>query len=217
MKRRSRKILTATVLCLGAVVGQGCMPEHEYKLKQVGGAEIPAGWDFSKEKQRIINQPSANGTESTTYVVDFSGLPEFAPFCGREVTFLSPLAIQRMDYVAGTTYNLRDYKPLPGGVVDLYCHPVRTGKLLGVRGVSVWESAAPGEKFGKIESLCVEALLEVQHPDAEVNHGKPLYLTYVLADDKTPPHRIRAPWKPAATSESPHALELFLEAKGVDE
>ena len=144
-------------------------------------------------------------------VIDFSNLPEFAPYCSKEVTFIPPLAIQRVDYEAGTFYKLQDYKPLPGGVRDLYHVPVHAGRLLAVR--CVWEEfLKPGDKAYQLDSFKVEALLEVQHPDVQVNNGKPLYLTYILADDETPPHHIRAPWKTPTTTESPHALELLREA-----
>lgn len=205
------RIITTTVLCLAAGACVSCAPEHEYVNTQVGGAEIPAGWDFSSKKQWTVRHDFPDGGQLNKQVMDFSELPEFAPYCGKEVTFHLPLAIQRIDYAAGTFYELKDYKPQPDGVIDLYHVPVQTGKLLAIR--CLWEEVAePGAKAFKLKSLSVEALLEVQHPDAQVNNGKPLYLTYILADDKTPPHRIRAPWKAPTATESPHALELLREA-----
>ncbi len=203
--------ITVTIaVCLTAVVSVGCAPEHEYVNKQVGGAEIPTGWDFSTKKQCTVRHDFPDGGHLNKQVIDFSELSEFAPYCGKEVKFHLPLAIQRIDYEAGTYYKLTDYKPQPAGVIDLYHVPVQSGKLLAVR--CLWEELTePGAKVFKLESISVEALLEVQHPDVQVNNGKPLYLTYILADDKTPPHRIRAPWKAPTPAESPHALELLRE------
>lgn len=205
------RIITTTVLCLAAGGCVSCDPEHEYVNNQVGGAEIPAGWDFSTKKWWKVRHDFPDGGQLTKHVIDFSKLPEFSPYCGKEVQFLSPLAIQRIDYEAGTSYELQDYKPQPKGVSDLYHVPVHTGKLLAVR--CLWdEYLQPGAKAFNLETISVEALLEVQHPDAQVNKGKPLYLTYILADHKTPPHRIRAPWKAVTATESPHALELLKDA-----
>lgn len=205
------RILTTIALYLAAGTCINCTPEHELVNKQVGGAEIPSGWDFSTKKQWTVSHDFPDGGHLNKQVIDFSELPEFAPYCGKEVKFHLPLAIQRIDYEIGTFYELKDYKPQPEGVIDLYHVPVQSGKLLAVR--CLWEEfAEPGAKVFKLESLSVEALLEVQHPDVQVNNGKPLYLTYILADDKTPPHRIRAPWKAPTATESPHALELLMEA-----
>lgn len=205
------KIPVAAIVCLTALIGGSCTPEHEYVNKQVGGAEIPTGWDFSTKKQWTVRHDFPDGEHLNKQVIDFSELPEFAPYCGKEVKFHLPLAIQRIDYEAGTYYKLTDYKQQPDGVIDLYHVPVQKGKLLAVR--CLWEELTePGAKVFKLESIRVEALLEVQHPDVQVNNGKPLYLTYILADDKTPPHRIRAPWKAPTPAESPHALELLREA-----
>ena len=202
------KILTSTALCLASMAGLSCSPEHEYILAEVGGAKIPAGWDFSTRKQWTNRQELRDGSQLQNGVVDLSGMPEFASYCGEEVHFRVPLAIQRVDYAAGTDYRLTNYKTLPDGVIDLYHVPVQKGKLLAVRGL--WEERLkPGSKVYNLERLRVEALLEVQHPDAQVNNGKPLYLTYVLADHETPPHRIRAPWGPEPSPDSPHALELL--------
>lgn len=208
-----RKILSTTALCLAAMGFSvfGCAPDHENVNNQIGGAEIPAGWDFSTKKRWKVCHEFPNGGRLTKHVIDFSELPEFSPYCGKEVQFLSPLAIQRIDYEAGTSYELQDNKPQPEGVSDLYHVPVHTGKLMAVR--CLWdEYLKPGAKAFNLETISVEALLEIQHPDAQVNNGKPLYLTYVLADHKTPPHRIRAPWKTSTATESPHSLELLMEA-----
>lgn len=211
MKNFFHSILAPTALCLTAAACVSCAPEHEYVSKQVGGAEIPAGWDFSTKKQWTVSHDFPDGGHLNKQVIDFSGLPEFTSYCGKEVKFHLPLAIQRVDYAAGTFYELKDYKPQPDGVIDLYHVPVQKGKLLAVR--CLWEELTePRAKVFKLESLSVEALLEVQHPDVQVNNGKPLYLTYILADDKTPPHHIRAPWKAPTATESPHALELLREA-----
>ena len=202
------KILATTALCLAAATSVSCSPEHEYIRAEVGGAEIPAGWDFSTRKQWTNHQELRDGSQLQNGVVDLSGTPEFASYCGKEVHFRVPLAIQRVDYVAGTDYKLENHKTLPDGVIYLYHVPVQKGKLLAVRGL--WEERfKPGSKVYNLERLRVEALLEVQHPDAQVNNGKPLYLTYVLADHETPPHRIRAPWGPEPSPDSPHALELL--------
>ncbi len=203
-----RRIPAAVAACLTAVVSVSCTPEHEYINKQVGGAEIPAGWDFSTETQWMVKQVLRDGSVLRNYVIDFSALPEFAPYCGKEVSFHAPLAIQRVDFESGTYYKLTDYKPLPDGARDLYHVPVEKGKLLAVRGLYE-EICKPGEKVFKMERASVEALLEVQHPDVRVNSGKPLYLEYILADHDTPPHRIRAPWLPESAGESPHMLQLF--------
>ncbi len=211
MKTIFHRILATTALCLAAVGCVSCAPEHEYVNNQIGGAEIPAGWDFSTKKRWKVRHEFPNGGRLTKHVIDFSELPEFSPYCGKEVQFLSPLAIQRIDYEAGTSYELQDNKPQPEGVSDLYHVPVHTGKLMAVR--CLWdEYLKPGAKAFNLETISVEALLEIQHPDAQVNNGKPLYLTYVLADHKTPPHRIRAPWKASTATESPHSLELLMEA-----
>ena len=107
--------------------------------------------------------------------------------------------------------SVQNSKSLPEGVSDLYHVPVQTGKLLAVR--CLWEEyIKPGDKVFELAGLSVEALLEVQHPDVQVNNGKPLYLTYILADHKTPPHRVRAPWKAPAATAPPHALELLIDA-----
>ena len=202
------KILATTALCLAAATSVSCSPEHEYIRAEVGGAEIPAGWDFSTRKQWTNHQELRDGSQLQNGVVDLSGMPEFASYCGKEVHFRVPLAIQRVDYVAGTYYKLENHKTLPDGVIDLYHVPVQKGKLLAVRGL--WEERfKPGSKVYNLERLRVEALLEVQHPDAQVNNGKPLYLTYVLADHETLPHRIRSPWGPEPSPDSPHALELL--------
>lgn len=203
------RILTTTALCLAAVTSVSCSPEHEYIRAEVGGAEIPAGWDFSTKKVWTNRQELRDGSQLQNGVVDLSGMPEFASYCGKEVHFRVPLAIQRVDYVAGTYYKLTNHKILPDGVVDLYRVPVQKGKLLAVRGL-LEERLKPGSKVFDLEGFRVEALLEVQHPDAQVNNGKPLYLTYVLADHETPPHRIRAPWGPEPAPDSPHGLELFI-------
>lgn len=208
-----RKILSTTALCLAAMGFSvfGCAPDHENVNNQIGGAEIPAGWDFSTKKRWKVRHEFPNGGRLTKHVIDFSELPEFSPYCGKEVQFLSPLAIQRTDYEAGTSYELQDNKPQPEGVSDLYHVPVHTGKLMAVR--CLWdEYLKPGAKAFNLETISVEALLEIQHPHVQVNNGKPLYLTYVLADHKTPPHRIRAPWKASTATESPHSLELLMEA-----
>lgn len=205
------KCFAATALCLAAGECVSCVPEHEYINKQVGGAEIPAGWDFTTKKQWVVQHDFPDGGRLRKNVIDFSTLPEFSPYCGKKVRFFSPLAIQRIDYEGGTMYELQDCKPLPDGESDLYHVPVQTGKLLAVR--CLWEEMIkPGDKIFKLGSLCVEALLEVQHPDAQVNNGKPLYLIYLLADHRTPPHRVLAPWKAPSATESPHALELLMDA-----
>ncbi|MDO5471443.1 MAG: hypothetical protein Q4F38_09100 [Akkermansia sp.] len=210
MKTNFRKILATTALCLAAVgVCVSCSPEHEYIHAEVGGAEIPAGWDFSTEKQWTNRQELGDGSQLQNKVFDLSGVPEFASYCGKEVRFRVPLAIQRVDYEAGTYYRLTNHKTLSDGVVDLYRVPVQKGKLLAVRAL-LEERLKPGRKVFDLEGFRVEALLEIQHPDAQVNNGKPLYLTYVLADHETPPHRIRAPWGPEPSPDSPHALELFI-------
>lgn len=209
---RIPRILAASAICLAAVACVSCTPEHEYTLAQVGGAEIPAGWDFSARKQWKNCQELRDGSQLQNIVVDLSGVPEFASYCGKEVHFRVPLAIQRVDYVAGTNYKLKDYKPQSNGAIDLYHVPVQKGKLLAVRGL-LEERLKPGDKAYSLESFRVEALLEVQHPDAQVNKGNPLYLSYVLADHETPPHRIRAPWAPEPSSDSPHALELFINTR----
>lgn len=213
---RFHKVLATLALCLAAVACVSCAPEHEYISKQVGGAEIPAGWDFSTRKQWTNRQELRDGSYLQNEVVDLSGDPEFASYCGKEVHFRVPLAIQRVDYVAGTDYRLTGHKTLPDGVTDLYRVPadlyrvsVQSGKLLAVRGL-LEETFKPGDKAFKLAGVRVEALLEIQHPDAQVNNGKPLYLTYVLADHETPPHRIRAPWGPEPSPDSPHALELII-------
>lgn len=205
------KCFAATALCLAAGGCVSCVPEHEYINKQVWGAEIPAGWDFTTKKQWVVQHDFPDGGRLRKNVIDFSELPEFSPYCGKKVRFFSPLAIQRIDYEGGTMYELQDCKPLPDGESDLYHVPVQTGKLLAVR--CLWEEMIkPGDKIFKLGSLCVEALLEVQHPDAQVNNGKPLYLIYLLADHRTPPHRVLAPWKAPSATESPHALELLMDA-----
>ncbi len=205
------KCFASTALCLAIGACVSCVPEHEYVNKQVGGAEIPAGWDFTTKKQWVVRHDFPDGGRLRKNVIDFSTLPEFSPYCGKKVRFFSPLAIKRIDYEGGTMYELQDCKPLPDGVSDLYHVPVQTGKLLAVR--CLWEEMIkPGDKIFKLDSLCVEALLEVQHPDAQVNNGKPLYLIYLLADHRTPPHRVRAPWKAPSATESPHALELLMDA-----
>lgn len=203
------RILASTALCLAAGACMSCAPEHEYIRAEVGGAEIPAGWDFSTRKHWMNRQELRDGSQLQNEVFDLSGVPEFASSCGNEVRFRVPLAIQRVDSVADTYYRLTNYKMLPNGVVDLYRVPVQKGKLLAVRGL-LEERLTPGRKVFDLEGFRVEALLEVQHPDAQVNNGKPLYLTYVLADHETPPHRIRAPWGPDPSPDSPHALELFI-------
>lgn len=209
MKTLFHKILTTTTLCLAAGACVSCAPEHEYIRAEVGGAEIPAGWDFSTKKVWTNRQELRDGSQLQNEVFDLSGMPEFASSCGKEVRFRVPLAIQRVDNVAGTYYKLTNHKTLPNGVVDLYRVPVQKGKLLAVRGL-LEERLKPGRKVFNLEGFRVEALLEVQHPDALVNNGKPLYLTYVLADHETPPHCIRSPWGPEPSPDSPHALELFI-------
>lgn len=164
---------------------------------------------FPPKKTWTNRQELRDGSQLQNEVFDLSGMPEFASYCGKEVRFRVPLAIQRVDSVAGTYYRLTNYKMLPNGVVDLYRVPVQKGKLLAVRGL-LEERLKPGRKVFDLEGFRVEALLEVQHPDAQVNNGKPLYLTYVLADHETPHHRIRAPWSPEPSPDSPHGLELFI-------
>lgn len=203
------RILATTALCLAAVACMSCAPEHEYISAEVGGAEIPAGWDFSTSKHWTNRQELRDGSQLQNEVFDLSGVPDFASYCGKEVRFRAPLAIQRVDSVAGTYYRLTHHKMLPNGAIDLYRVPVQKAKLLAVRGL-LEERLTPGRKVFDLEGVRVEALLEVQHPDAQVNNGKPLYLTYVLADHETPPHRIRAPWGPEPSPDSPHALELFI-------
>lgn len=205
------KCFASTALCLAIGACVSCVPEHEYVNKQVGGAEVPEGWDFSTKKQWVVRQDFPDGGRLRKNVIDFSELPEFSPYCGKTVQFFSPLAIQRIDYEGGTIYELQNSKSLPEGVSDLYHVPVQTGKLLAVR--CLWEEyIKPGDKVFELAGLSVEALLEVQHPDVQVNNGKPLYLTYILADHKTPPHRVRAPWKAPAATAPPHALELLIDA-----
>ena len=92
--------------------------------------------------------------------------------------------------------------------------PVQKGKLLAVRG---WcsETAPEGSDSFTVTNRKVEALIEVQHPDASVNQGRTLYLVYNLGHEGTKEaddvytNIKRSPWESTDTPETRSIVSLF--------
>lgn len=194
--------LLLTALCAG--VFTACQ-EMEDGGCHISGIKMPENWILTEPRKSIaFTQPY--GTRCRTVIYDLSKTAPFAAYCGKEVHFSPACAIKRTDYAGGITYDLTDHTPLPGGVIDLYSMPVQEGKLLAVRSLMMEEAPEGGEPFTTTRCK-VEALLEVQHPDATVNQGRTLYLEYNLGHEGTKAPASpevytdikRAPWEPADT------------------
>ena len=206
------RILAICSLCLAAMGLNSCQ-EIADGVCNVTGEKIPSGWDLSTPKKDIsFSQPS--GWQVRTTIYDLSKTEPFAEFCGQVVHFFPALAIKRMDYAGGIDYTLIDHIPLPGGVINLYSMPVQKGKLLAVRGCRSEEAPEGSDSFSTTRCK-VEALVEVQHPDAEVNQGRPLYLVYNLGHEGTKEaddvytNIKRSPWESTGTPETRSIVSLF--------
>ena len=206
------RILATTALCLAAMGLNSCQ-EIEDGVCNITGAIMPKDWVPSVPKKDIsFSQPNGWQVRTTTY--DLLKTEPFAEFCGQVVHFFPALAIKRMDYAGGIDYTLIDHIPLPGGVIDLYSMPVQKGKLLAVRG---WcsETAPEGSDSFTMTHRKVEALIEVQHPDASENQGRPLYLVYNLGHEGTKEaddvytNIKRSPWESTDTPETRSIVSLF--------
>ena len=114
----------------------------------------------------------------------------------------------------GIDYTLIDHIPLPGGVINLYSMPVQKGKLLAVRGCRSEEAPEGSDSFSTTRCE-VKALVEVLHPDASVNQGRPLYLVYNLGHEGTKEaddvytNIKRSPWESTDTPETRSIVSLF--------
>ena len=206
------RILATTALCLAAVGLSSCQ-EIADGVCNVTGAKMPKDWVPSVPKKDIsFSQP--NGWQVRTTIYDLSKTEPFAEFCGQVVHFFPVLAIKRMDYAGGIDYTLIDHIPLPGGVINLYSMPVQKGKLLAVRGCRSEEAPEGSDSFSTTRCE-VKALVEVLHPDASVNQGRPLYLVYNLGHEGTKEaddvytNIKRSPWESTDTPETRSIVSLF--------
>ena len=194
-------------------MGLNSCQEMEDGVCNITGAVMPKDWVPSVPKKDIsFSQPNGWQVRTTTY--DLSKTEPFADFCGQVVHFFPALAIKRMDYAGGIYYTLIDHIPLPGGVINLYSMPVQKGRLLAVRGCRSEEAPEGSDSFSTTRCK-VEALVEVQHPDAEVNQGRPLYLVYNLGHEGTKEaddvytNIKRSPWESTDTPETRSIVSLF--------
>ena len=194
-------------------MGLNSCQEMEDGVCNITGAIMPKDWVPSVPKKDIsFSQPNGWQVRTTTY--DLSKTEPFADFCGQVVHFFPAIAIKRMDYAGGIDYTLIDHIPLPGGVINLYSMPVQKGRLLAVRG---WcsETAPEGSDSFTVTHRKVEALIEVQHPDASVNQGRTLYLVYNLGHEGTKEaddvytNIKRSPWESTDTPETRSIVSLF--------
>lgn len=209
------KNLVATTLCLAAVGLNGCQ-EMADGVCNISGEKMPEDWVLNVPRKGLVytNPHSRECTRNLLY--NLSTIAPLAANCGQVVHFSPACAIKRKDYAGGIDYTLIDHTPLPGGVIDLYSMPVQKGKLLAVRGMDA-ESAPEGSDSFTTKRRMVEALIEVQHPDATVNQGRPLYLVYNMGHESTKEadevyiNLKRAPWESADTPETRSIVSLFEE------
>lgn len=222
MKFRSifPRILASTAICLAAgAILNGCQ-QIEDGVCNVTGVKAPNDWISSVPKKVIrFSQPGGWQVRTTSY--DLSKTAPFAAYCGQEVQFSPACAIKRVDFASGIEYSLIDHIPLPGGVIDLYSVPVQKGRLLAVRGKCIEEAPEGSDAFTMTDRM-VEALIEVQHPDATVNQGTPLYLVYNLGHEGTKDDDVytnikRAPWEHVNTPETRSIVSLFEQIENTSE
>ena len=207
MRSNHHSSLSLLLFALYALAVPACQ-QMEDGVYHESGAIISNDWVLTAPiKENEFTQ--ANGTQYRTFVYNLSYAAPFAAYCGQEVHFSPACAIKRSDYAGGTAYDLEDYSPLPGGVIDAYSVPVHKGKLLAVRG-RITEQAPEGSDTFTRTRCMIEALIEVQHPDTSVNQGKPLYLVYNLGQEGSKEAAAsnvytdikRAPWEPASTPQT---------------
>ena len=208
-----RRILATTAICLAAGAIMNSCQEIEDGGCNVTGEKAPNDWIPTVPK-KVVRFSQPNGWQVRTTFYDLSKTASFAAYCGQEVQFSPACAIRRKDYAGGIDYTLIDHIPLPGGVIDLYSTPVQKGRLLAVRGKSR-EEAPEGTDAFTVTARMVEALIEVQHPDATVNQGGSLYLVYNLGHvgtkeaDAVYTNIKRAPWEPTDAPETRSIISLF--------